>query len=96
MKLSRKQKAFLGYISRYKEEWGQSPSFDEICAHFGFNSYNTVTTYLKILKRKGYIRIPGKRPTVRTIRVSTDDHSMPRKPLACGLSICRATSLPLS
>ena len=37
--LSRKQKAFLGYISRYKEEWGQSPSFDEICAHFGFNSY---------------------------------------------------------
>ena len=60
MKLSKKQKEFLGYISRYIDEWGQSPSFDEICSHFGFNSYNTVTTYLKILERKGYIRIPGK------------------------------------
>ena len=54
MKLTKKQKEFLGYVSRYVDEWGQSPSFEEICAHFGFNSYNTVTTYLKILERKGY------------------------------------------
>ena len=60
MKLSQKQKEFLGYISRYLDEWGHSPSFDEIRAHFGFNSYNTVTTYLKILERKGYVRLPGK------------------------------------
>jgi repressor LexA len=60
MKLSKKQKEFLGYIARYTDEWGQSPSFDEICSHFGFNSYNTVTTYLKILERKGYIRLPEK------------------------------------
>lgn len=60
MKLSKKQKEFLQYVSRYMDEWGQSPSFDEICSHFGFNSYNTVTTYLRILERKGYIRIPGK------------------------------------
>jgi repressor LexA len=60
MKLSQKQKEFLSYISRYMDEWGHSPSFDEICDHFGFNSYNTVTTYLKILERKGYVRLPGK------------------------------------
>lgn len=60
MKLTKKQKGFLGYISGYIEEWGHSPSFDEICTHFGFNSYNTVTTYLKILERKGYIRLPQK------------------------------------
>jgi repressor LexA len=60
MKLTKKQKEFLGYVSRYADEWGQSPSFEEICAHFGFNSYNTVTTYIRILERKGYIRIPGK------------------------------------
>ena len=60
MKLTEKQKEFLAYISRYKDEWGQSPSFDEICAHFGFNSYNSVTTYLKILERKGYLRLPEK------------------------------------
>jgi len=60
LKLTKKQKEFLGYVSRYVDEWGQSPSFEEICAHFGFNSYNTVTTYLRILERKGYIHIPGK------------------------------------
>jgi repressor LexA len=58
MKLTEKQKTFLEYVSQYIEQWGQSPSFDEICEHFGFNSYNTVTTYLKILERKGYIRLP--------------------------------------
>lgn len=60
MKLTKKQKEFLAYISGYIGEWGYSPSFDEICTHFGFNSYNTVTTYLKILERKGYIRLPQK------------------------------------
>jgi len=69
MKLTEKQKKFLEYISRYIEEWGRSPSFDEICAHFGFNSYNTVTTYLNILDRKGYIRLPPKKNQKRAIEV---------------------------
>ena len=60
MKLTDKQKDMLGYISGYINEWGKSPSFDEICARFGFSSYNTVTTYLKLLEKKGYIRLPEK------------------------------------
>jgi repressor LexA len=69
MKLTEKQKAFLGYISRYVEDWGRSPSFEEICSHFGFTSYNTVTTYLKTLERKGYIRLPRKKNQKRAIEV---------------------------
>ena len=69
MKLTEKQKAFLGYISRYMEDWGRPPSFEEICSHFGFTSYNTVTTYLKTLKRKGYIRLPRKKNQKRAIEV---------------------------
>ncbi len=69
MKLTDKQKVFLNYISRYMEEWGKSPSFDEICSNFGFSSYNTVTTYLKILERKGYIRLPGKKNQKRAIEL---------------------------
>lgn len=69
MKLTDKQKDFLAYITRYIDEWGQAPSFDEICSHFGFRSYNTVTTYLKILARKGYIRLPGKKNKKRAIEV---------------------------
>ncbi len=69
MKLTEKQKEFLGFISRYRDEWGQTPSFGEICSHFGFNSNNTVTTYLKILKRKGYIRLPDIKNQKRAIEV---------------------------
>jgi repressor LexA len=69
MKLTDKQKHFLSYISRYTEEWKKSPSFDEICSQFGFRSYNTVTTYLKILERKGYIRLPREKNRKRAIEV---------------------------
>ena len=69
MKLTHKQKEFLGYLSRYEQEWGMSPSFDEICSYFGFSSYNTVTTYLKILERKGYIRLPVQKNRKRAIEV---------------------------
>lgn len=69
MKLTEKQRSFLGYISQYMEDWGKSPSFEEICAHFGFRSYNTVTTYLKLLERKGYIRLPREKNRKRAIEV---------------------------
>ncbi len=69
MKLTHKQEEFLGYLSRYEQEWGTAPSFDEICACFGFKSYNTVTTYLKILERKGYVRLPGQKNRRRGIEV---------------------------
>jgi len=69
MKLTDKQKGFLAYVSRYTGEWGRPPSFDEICTHFGFSSYNTVTTYLRILERKGYIRLPKEKNRKRAIEV---------------------------
>ncbi len=69
MKLTDKQKTFLAYLSQYMEEWGQSPSFDEIRAHFGFRSYNTVATYLSHLERKGYIRRPKAKNQKRAIEV---------------------------
>ena len=69
MKLTDKQKRFLSYVSGYIEEWGRSPSFDEICSQFGFRSYNTVTTYLKILEGKGYVRLPREKNRKRAIEV---------------------------
>ena len=69
MKLTERQKVFLEYVSRYMNDWGRSPSFKDICSHFGFTSYNTVTTYLKTLERKGYIRLPNKKNQKRAIEV---------------------------
>ncbi len=69
MKLTEKQKVFLDYISCYMREWSRPPTFEEICSHFGFSSYNTVTTYLKALERKGYIRLPRKKNQKRAIKL---------------------------
>jgi repressor LexA len=69
MKLTPKQKDVLAFIASHIQEWGRSPSFDEICSHFGFRSYNTVTTYLKTLEQKGYIRLPQKKNRKRAIEV---------------------------
>ncbi|HDM10737.1 MAG TPA: transcriptional repressor LexA [Desulfobacteraceae bacterium] len=69
MKLTSKQKQFLTYLSEYVERWGHAPSFEEIRGHFNFRSYNTVSTYLKILERKGYIRLPKEKNKKRAIEV---------------------------
>jgi len=69
LKLTAKQKDFLAYMARYMDDWGKSPSFDEICRHFGFKSYNTVTTYLQILARKGYVRLPREKNRKRAIEL---------------------------
>ena len=69
MKLTDKQKEVLSYISEYIKEWGMSPSFEDICSRFGFSSYNTVTTYLKALEQKGYIRRPKEKNKKRAIEV---------------------------
>ena len=69
MKLTPKQKEFLAYLAGYIEKWGHAPSFDEIRGHFNFRSYNTVSTYLKILERKGYIRLPRQKNKKRAIEV---------------------------
>jgi len=69
MKLTDRQKEVLSYISSYIDEWGQAPSFDELCMHFGFSSYNTVSTHLNTLEKKGYIRRPKGKNKKRAIEV---------------------------
>ncbi|HIC85873.1 MAG TPA: transcriptional repressor LexA, partial [Desulfobacterales bacterium] len=68
-RLTPKQKQFLAYLVQYIERWGHAPSFEEIRGHFNFRSYNTVSTYLKILERKGYIRLPKQKNKKRAIEV---------------------------
>jgi len=69
MRLTQKQQRFLEYLSHYIADWGAPPTFEEIRTHFGFSSFNTITTYLKILERKGYVRLPGKKNRKRAIEV---------------------------
>jgi repressor LexA len=56
--LSPKEKNVLEFLELYMRENGVSPTYQEICQHFGFASYNSVQRYLKQLESKGYIKLP--------------------------------------
>lgn len=56
-----KQRAVYEWIVRYRNSMGYIPSYREIMHRFGFRSTNAVTTNLRALERKGYLRlVPGK------------------------------------
>ena len=56
MPLTKRQREILTYLGSYSEERGYAPSFEEIAAHFNYNSLATVHEHLSNLERKGYIR----------------------------------------
>ena len=56
MPLTKRQREILNYLASYAEEHGYAPSFEEIAAHFNYNSLATVHEHLSNLERKGYIK----------------------------------------
>ena len=56
--LSLKEKNVLEFLETYIRGKGVSPTYQEICQHFGFASFNSVQRYLKQLEAKGYIQRP--------------------------------------
>jgi repressor LexA len=56
--LTLKEKNVLEFLEIYIQKNGISPSYQEICDHFGFASFNSVQRYLKQLESKSYIHIP--------------------------------------
>lgn len=55
--LTAKEKAVLQFIETELLDKGISPSYQEICDHFGFASFNSVQNYLKQLMQKGYVSL---------------------------------------
>ncbi len=56
MPLTRRQREILTYLQDYADDRGYAPSFEEIAAHFNYNSLATVHEHLTNLERKGYIK----------------------------------------
>ncbi|MFZ3229081.1 MAG: transcriptional repressor LexA [Pseudobdellovibrio sp.] len=71
--LTTKEKAVLLFIENELLEKGISPSYQEICDHFGFASYNSVQNYLKQLSTKGYVQIPQNQKRAIQILFSAQD-----------------------
>jgi hypothetical protein len=50
-----KQRRILGFIEQYRKKHGISPSFQEIQAHFGYASVNSVQNHVRFLRNKGLL-----------------------------------------
>lgn len=57
--LSPKEKEVFEFLESYIVSKELAPTFQEICDHFGFASFNSVQRYIQQLTKKGYISVPG-------------------------------------
>ena len=55
MKLTKRQKEILDFLSEFIEQNGYSPSMEEIAEHFHFASLNAVFKHLEALERRGHL-----------------------------------------
>jgi repressor LexA len=55
MKLTKRQKQILDFLSEFIEQNGYSPSMEEIAEHFHFASLNAVFKHLEALERRGHL-----------------------------------------
>jgi repressor LexA len=72
--LTLKEKSVLQFIETELLSKGISPSYQEICDHFGFASFNSVQNYLKQLSAKGYLSIPQNQKRAIQILHSAQDY----------------------
>lgn len=56
MKLTKRQKEILDFITEFIDREGYSPSMEEIAEHFQFASLNAVFKHLESLSSRGYLR----------------------------------------
>ena len=71
--LTAKEKSVLSFIEIQLRQNGISPSYQEICDHFGFASFNSVQNYLKQLTTKGYLHMPQNQKRAIQLLHSADD-----------------------
>lgn len=63
------------FIRSHQEERGYSPTYQEIAAHFGFRSPNSVTEHLRLIRQKGYLASEPRR--ARSLRVLASSQGRP-------------------
>lgn len=71
MKVTKRQKEILEFITGFIDENGYSPSMEEIAGHFRFASLNAVFKHLEALESRGYLHRDSNR--ARSIQLAPDE-----------------------
>lgn len=74
MKLTKRQKEILDFLSEFIDRNGYSPSMEEIAEHFHFASLNAVFKHLEALERRGYLHRDANR--ARAIQLSPHNEAI--------------------
>jgi repressor LexA len=74
MKLTKRQKEILDFVTGFIEREGYSPSMEEIAAHFSFASLNAVFKHLEALEARGYLHRDANR--ARSIELKRNETPM--------------------
>ena len=71
MKLTKRQKEILDFVSDFIDRNGYSPSMEEIAGHFHFASLNAVFKHLEALESRGYLHREANR--ARSIQLAPSE-----------------------
>ena len=67
------QKNILGFINKHLYIEGIPPTLDEIAVNFKYKSINTVKGHLRLIEKKGFIRLyPGKSRGIQVLKSLND------------------------
>ncbi len=81
-KLTPRQRQIFDYVRRSSEEIGSAPTLEEICSHFNFKSINSARQHLRLIARKGYLKLlPGRARGIRLTHESEPTRSTKIVPL---------------
>jgi repressor LexA len=72
MKLTKRQKEILDFVSGFIEHNGYSPSMEEIAEHFQFASLNAVFKHLEALERRGHLQRDSRARSIQLSQNSTN------------------------
>ena len=71
--LTSTQKTVFSYITKHLDKKGIPPTLDEIAVNFHYKSINSVRSHLRLIEKKGYIRVhPGKSRGIQVLKSIND------------------------
>jgi repressor LexA len=82
--LTDRQNEIYQFLLNEREKRGICPTQEEICKHFGFKSLNSAQQHLRLLEKKGFIKLnPGKARSIQLIaqQVRTIENDIINVPL---------------
>ncbi|MXY57453.1 MAG: transcriptional repressor LexA [Gammaproteobacteria bacterium] len=80
--LTPRQRQVLDFVERCCSETGSPPTLDEISGHFSFKSSNSARQHLRLIERKGYLRLrPGRARGIRLTPTCAPLQPVPLVPL---------------